>query len=742
MRHSASAPDCLPRPEDIQAALAQDTRPLGLMDILRVLRLPVQHKAWLRTHLHDMAVAGTLLHLPAGRIKASVGLPDMARVRITGVHLADDRVLSGTLLIRGLVEAPYASGTPDRSIRLSTPVADTAADILPLLPDDTVLARLRPALGGQLRTGRILRVLTRASRTGLPMTDCPPYQSEPQPTAPPVTQTALWSCDPRVSLPFLNLEAGRTRTAPGTILLATLPSEPSADDDISPAATYAAELSGIVGNATEPGMAARLSLLTHAVPETFSHDALAEAETAASSVAALHGQPAPPDREDLRALPLVTIDDETAHDFDDALWAEPTDTGWRLVVAIADVSACVAKDSALDQQARVRGTSLYLPDRVVPMLPPALSENACSLLPGQDRPCLFVDLSVTRQGTLGPARLGRGLMRSAARLTYVRTQTLLSSGLSQKTGISAQETQQPPLPDPVVLKNLHALWDVAQALQAEAERRGVEPQHDESWIVTHDAQGKPVSFAPRSTLPTHEMVAACMVAANTQAAQLMQQQTLPGLFRTHAAATPGQPRPTARYSAAPTSHAGLRLACYTHFTSPIRRYADLVTHRALADFLALSPLATSTPAQSTALTRPSLPEPPAMELEALASHLNMTERRATDVAQACLNRLAAQVLAPLTGERVTFHALTSTRHGLRVRLTKTGTPSFLPWSAFPSGTGACGTSLHGGVASRRSDFAEAQTGNRGRDEHVFSAVLIATCPSRGTVTLASPVHAC
>jgi ribonuclease R len=603
-----------------------------------------------------------------------------------------------------------------------------------------VLARLRPALGGQPRTGRILRVLSRAPRTGLPMTDRPPYQREP--AAPPAMEAALWSCDPRVSVPFLSLETDRTGTAPGTVLLAALPGELGTANDIAPASPYAARPTGTMGSAAEPGMAARLSLLTHAVPETFSHDALAEAETAARSVAALHGQPAPPDREDLRALPLVTIDDETAHDFDDALWAEPTDTGWRLVVAIADVSACVARDTALDQQARLRGTSLYLPDRVVPMLPPALSENACSLLPGQDRPCLFVEVSVTPQGTLGSARLGRGLMRSAARLTYAQTQKLLPPGISQGSDASAQEMPSLPLPEPAVLKNLHALWDVAQALQAEALRRGVERQDDESWIVTHDPQGQPVSFAPRLTLPTHEMVAACMVAANTQAALLMQQQALPGLFRTHAAATPGEPRPSARYSAAPTSHAGLRLACYTHFTSPIRRYADLVTHRALADFLALSPLATSPSTQSTALTRPSLPEPSTAELEALACHLNMTERRATDVAQACLNRLAAQMLAPLTGQRVTFHALTSTRHGLRVRLTKTGTPSFLPWSAFPSGTGACDTLLHDGVASRRSDFAETQTGNRNRERRVFSAVLIATCPSRGTITLASPVHAC
>ena len=734
--------------EDIQAVLAQDTRPLGLMDILRALRLPVQHKASLKAHLHDMAVAGALLHLPAGRIKASVGLPDVVRVRITGVHPADDGTNTGSLLIRGQAEAARGSGAADRPLRLSTPPVETARGILPLLPDDTVLARLRPALAGQARTGRILRVLSRTSRSSLPMMDCPPHRNESTQGSAPTDPALLWSCDPRLTVPF-HLPASarsatdwplkdRADTQPGTILLAALPAGLDALADEPAERAYTAQPSGVMGCATEPGMAARLSLLTHAVPEVFSPEALAEAESAAHAVAALHGQPTPTDREDLRALPLVTIDDENAHDFDDALWAEATDTGWRLVVAIADVSACVSPDTALDRQARLRGTSLYLSDRVVPMLPPALSENACSLLPGQDRPCLFMELSITPQGTLGPTRLGRGLMRSAARLSYTQAQALLAP-TKHNTAPSSQALSQSIPPDPMVLESLHALWHAAQALQAEALRRGVTPQHDDSWIVTHDPQGRAVSFTPRTTLPTHEMVAACMIAANTQAALFLHQNSLPGLFRIHAAPAPGQPRAMARYSEEPAPHAGLKLAYYTHFTSPIRRYADLVTHRTLADFLAQAPLST-TLATHTAPAAP--PRPRNAELETLAGHLNRTERRATDVAQACLNRLAAQMLAPLKGQHVTFHALTSTRHGLRVRLTKTGTPSFLPWSAFPSGTGACDTLLHDGVASRRSDFTEPPTGNLNRGGRVFSAVLIATCPSRGTVTLASPVHAC
>lgn len=731
--------------EDIQAVLAQDTRPLGLMDILRALRLPVQHKASLKAHLHDMAVAGALLHLPAGRIKASVGLPDVVRVRITGVHPADDSTSTGPLLIRGQAEAARGSGAADRPLRLSTPPVETARGILPLLPDDTVLARLRPALAGQARTGRILRVLSRTSRSSLPMMDSPPYRNEPTQGFAPTGPALLWSCDPRLTVPFHLPASARSVPSkdplPDTILLATLPAGPDTPVDEPVGQAYTAQPSGLMGCATEPGMAARLSLLTHAVPEAFSPEALAEAESAAHAVAALHGQPAPTGREDLRALPLITIDDESAHDFDDALWAEATDTGWRLVVAIADVSACVSPDTALDRQARLRGTSLYLSDRVVPMLPPALSENACSLLPGQDRPCLFMELSITRHGTLGPARLGRGLMRSAARLSYTQAQALLAPP-EHNTAPSGQALSQPPLPNPMVLESLHALWHAAQALQEEALRRGVETQHDDSWIVTHDPQGRAVSFTPRTTLPTHEMVAACMIAANTQAALLLHQNGLPGLFRIHAAPAPGQPRAMARYSAEPAPHAGLKLAYYTHFTSPIRRYADLVTHRTLADFLAHAPLST-TIASHTAPHAPTAPPGPRnAELETLAGHLNRTERRATDVAQACLNRLAAQMLAPLKGQRVTFHALTSTRHGLRVRLTKTGTPSFLPWSAFPSGTGACDTLLHDGVASRRSDFTEPPTGNLNRGGRVFSAVLIATCPSRGTVTLASPVHAC
>ncbi|MBO1323761.1 ribonuclease R [Acetobacter sp. TBRC 12305] len=676
--------------------------PLGLSDILRALGLPVGRKAALKTLLHDLAVSGALIDLPPNRLKAAIGLPEVARLRVTAI--AANGTAQGFL--------PDYPRTPRATLLAPPP------DCPALLPADLVLVRLRPADGPRLREARGLRLLEGAPRQ-LAVTAVAAADDAP---------ATLMACDARLAAPLHDATpppAGSSVAAngiappvpplaPGEIALADL--RPGAGQP------YRICLHTRLGHADAPGMAARLSLLTHDAPVAFSAAAQEEGKRVQRAATAMQGRSAQDwqaqGRQDLRHLPFVTIDDATAHDFDDALWAEPAGDGWRLVVAIADVSHYVAEGSALDEQARARGTSIYLPGQVVPMLPPSLSEDACSLLPGQDRLCLFVDMHVGADGTLGQCRLGRGVMRSAARLTYEDTQHALDgAGLPAGHAIHALPTALLP-----------TLWAASHALAQADTRRGATRQDETAWTVTLDDAGLPVAFTQRQRLPAHDLVAACMIAANARAATMLHDHQLGGLFRIHAAATASTPRPMACYSATPARHAGLSLPLYAHFTSPIRRYADLLNHRLL------SALCESAPIAGGPLSPPRNVAQRQQGVATLAVHLNFTQRRADQIGQDCQNRLAALFLAPQVGKCVSVHAMTATRNGLRVRLTKTGTPSFLSWSAFPSRRDGPDDSLHGGAAPRR--FTPDGGGS------VFSAVLLATCPARGTVVLASPTHAC
>lgn len=257
-------------------------------------------------------------------------------------------------------------------------------------------------------------------------------------------------------------------------------------------------------------------------------------------------------------------------------------------------------------------------------------------------------------------------MQSAARLTYEAVQHAFDA--------TPHQTSLPPEHPAALLPPtlLPTLRKVGATIRQAATQRGVMEREETGWNVQFDATGQPCAFVPRNTQEAHYMVAACMILANQIAAEKLQAQALPALFRTHAQPSPDSPRPMARYSTRAAPHYGLRLGNYTHFTSPIRRYADLLAHRALTQAND-----SSMQAETSAYT-PDV---------ALASQLNFTERRAATIMQDSLNRLAAIFLAPLVGQRMSAHVMTATRHGLRVRLTKTGTPSFLAWSAFPDRTG-------------------------------------------------------
>src|SRR5277367_6387007 len=368
-----------------------------------------------------------------------------------------------------------------------------------------------------------------------------------------------------------------------------------------------------LGAPSAPGAISLLAIASFDIPTEFPDTAIAEAEAALPV--------SPVGRTDLRDLPLVTIDGSDARDFDDAVWAEPDSDpantgGWHLVVAIADVAWYVRPGSALDREAERRGNSVYFPDRVVPMLPEALSNELCSLKPGVDRACLAVHLWIDVAGRKRRHRFERGIMRSSARLTYEEVQ-------------AAQDGRADRALAP---ESIAALYGAYAALaEARAARGALELDRSEDRVVL-DAEKRPAAIVRAVRLDSHRLIEEFMILANVAAADELEARRQPCMYRVHDAPDPekvvalrdfleelgipglafakGQaPKPElfnrllrraeassvaplvndlvlrcqaqAAYSPSNIGHFGLGLRRYAHFTSPIRRYADLLVHRAL-----------------------------------------------------------------------------------------------------------------------------------------------------------------
>jgi ribonuclease R len=323
-------------------------------------------------------------------------------------------------------------------------------------------------------------------------------------------------------------------------------------------------------------------------------------------------------RIDLRDLPLVTIDGETARDFDDAVYAEPHPDGFRLIVAIADVSFYVRPGTALDDEALRRGTSVYFPTRVIPMLPPGLSDNLCSLAPHVDRLCFAADMIVSRQGSLKSTRFYPAVMRSAARLTYTQAQDALLDGKPEA------RAQIGPL-----VERLMPLVDVYRVLIKSRKARGALDFDAPEAGFDIDASQRIHAVTLRARVEAHKLIEECMILANVAVARELDHTKTPTLYRVHGKpdeekldkllatltvlgieaqipetvaprdiqaitrrlkGTPELPfveslvirsMPQAVYQPANIGHFGLALPEYAHFTSPIRRYPDLVVHRTL-----------------------------------------------------------------------------------------------------------------------------------------------------------------
>ena len=417
-----------------------------------------------------------------------------------------------------------------------------------------------------------------------------------------------------------------------------------------------------IGPMSDPRTVSLISIAANDIPVEFPDAALEEAERAK---AAPMGH-----RLDLRDVPLVTIDGEDARDFDDAVFAEPDPAhpgGWRLLVAIADVAWYVRHDKPLDRAAYRRGTSVYFPDRVVPMLPEALSNHWCSLVPHEDRPVLVAEMWIDAEGQLKRHKFHRAMMRSAARLTYNRVQRAMDGTPDEEIA---------PLMDEVV----RPLYGAYRVLLAAREARGALDLDLPERQVTLGDDGRIAEIGVRERLDSHKLIEEFMVLANVAAAQALEQRHAPCLYRVHDQpdlaklealreflGTLGIKVPTGQrlrpadlnrvlhevadkpvsqlvsqtvlrsqsqavYSPDNLGHFGLALARYAHFTSPIRRYPDLIVHRALIARL------------RAGRRRPGRADDSGRFTE-FGEHLSMCERRAVAAERGAMDRYVAAFMA-------------------------------------------------------------------------------------------------
>ena len=399
------------------------------------------------------------------------------------------------------------------------------------------------------------------------------------------------------------------------------------------------EIIEVLGPATAPGVDMLSIIRKFHLPAEFPKDVLDQAERIPDKINPRHFE----GREDLRKEFIVTIDPDDARDFDDAIHVEKSKSGWLLGVHIADVAAYVEPRSALDREARQRGNSVYLPDRVIPMLPERLSNGVCSLNPGVDRLTRSVFIHFDKNGMAKSARFARSVIRSADRLTYKQAYAILSS-----------------LPGDRLGERLHTAWELASLLRRKRFEHGALDLDFPEVKVWVDKSGHPVRLERVENDESHQLIEEFMLAANEAVGRELKKRAIPTIYRVHENPDPeklGEYREfvlsfnytvgdlthrselqrllamirgkseeqalkiallkslkRARYDPQPLGHYGLAKANYLHFTSPIRRYADLVVHRALI--------------RDGALRRPYHPD--IAEMASIAAHISATERNAAD----------------------------------------------------------------------------------------------------------------
>ncbi len=602
--------------------IAQSDVPAGKREIARAFGLHAQDKIALKALLRDMGDEGLIDAAPGRAFHQMGGLPKVTVLRVADV---DD---GGNVWA---VPERWEAETPPPRVR--------------------VRERKRGALGVGTR------ILARTEEAGQG------WIAHPMKTLAPASEqllgvlraegSQLWltGVDKKERRDYAVSDAGGARA--GDLVLAEKAGRPP---------RITARVVERLGDPFAPRSFSLIAIHKLGIPDQFAQETLDEAERVA-------GQPLDTEREDLRHLPIVAIDPADARDHDDAVWAAPDDDpanagGWRAIVAIADVSFYVRSGSSLDREARARGNSVYFPDRVVPMLPEVMSADVCSLKQGEDRAALACHLQITKAGALKGWRFTRALVRIAANIAYEDAQATIDAGAGP------------------MLDALEPLWSCWRALATARDARApLELDLPERRVVL-DEKGRILSVAPRERLDSMRLIEDYMIAANVAAAKALEAKKAPVMYRVHEPPareklvalkdyleTFGVPfalgqviRPAtfnhllervggvdhrpqvmeqvlrtqtqAYYAPANHGHFGLALGSYGHFTSPIRRYADLLVHRALVSAYALGPggLAGNE------------------DFERIGESISALERRAMEAERDTIDRYVAAFLAERVGE--------------------------------------------------------------------------------------------
>ncbi len=658
----------LPTREEIIQFISDNPGQSGKREIARAFRLDPEQKRTLKKLLREMAIDGSIKKTRGKRYAEPSQLPDVAVLQVSGLDSGGDP-LARPVTWDDNSEPPLIFMAPERRGQPALGVGDR------------VLARISETEPGIYRA-KTIRQISAAQPQVMGRFEIIDGVGRIQPT------------DRRAKGEMVVRAGDELGAQPGDLVRAEI--IPGKRLGLSQA-KVTERLDALDG----PGSISLIAIHSRDIPTEFSADALKQATDAGPTKLG--------DREDLRTIPLVTIDGADARDFDDAVWAEPdTDHnnkgGWHLLVAIADVAGYVRPGSPLDRDARQRGNSVYFPDRVVPMLPEALSNGWCSLVPDEDRPCLAAHMWIDRTGLLLRHRFVRGLMRSAARLTYEQAQAAEDGDLDETTA-------------PLVETVLAPLYGAYQSLILARDERGVLALDLAERQVKLAEDGSVQSILERPRLDSHRLIEEFMVLANVAAAEALEKKRQPCMYRIHDQPSAekidslsqfmesiglrfarGQvvkpiqfnqilrkvagtdlahmvnqvvlrSQARAEYNPNNIGHFGLALRRYCHFTSPIRRYSDLLVHRALITGYGLG--------------EGGLPHH-AEDFEELGTHISDTERRAAAAERDAIDRYTASFLADRVG--ATFNGTVNgvTRFGLFITLDETGADGLIPIRTLPN----------------------------------------------------------
>ena len=667
-RRGKQAPESgFPSREEIAAFVRERGGHVNKREIARAFGLGAGERRALNRALEDLERGGLVRSAGKRSVAHAGGLPAVGVVEIVEIDEEEGEVIGRPVSWRGEGPEPVVRVLSEHGRGRAPAVGDR------------LLARLQRVHAG-LYSARVLKRLEARPRTVVGVYRADGDGGRLQPT------------DRRLKTEFLVDPEDTDGAADGELVVC---------ETLSPArhlGVPGARVIERIGHIDSPRAASLIAIHTHGIPVEFHPAVLAHAESArpASMTA----------RDDLRDVALVTIDGADARDFDDAVWAEPDPDpdnpgGWHIMVAIADVGWYVRPGDALDAAAQERGNSVYFPDRVVPMLPEALSNGLCSLRPGEDRACLAVDIRLDAEGRKRRHRFRRAMMRSAARLIYEDVQAARDAGGKPAEG----------LPDGL----MDALYGAYAALARQREARGTIDLDLPERRAAVDEDGRILRIETRPRYDSHRLIEEFMICANVCAAETLESQHQPCMYRVHDEPAPdrvaalrqylealgyglggGQavrPRHFAqllrRVKGTPHEHAvneailrsqsqavygpvnlghfGLALRRYAHFTSPIRRYSDLLVHRALISGLRLG---------AGGLERRA-----GERFAALGEHISMTERRAMMAERDAMDRLVAAYMERHIGAEFTSRISGVERFGLFVRLDETGADGLLPASA-------------------------------------------------------------